>query len=77
VLAGLDGLPDGLGHLDLAGTLGAADAADGGSEQLGDIWRSWGHDGTVPRATVKDDPSGHETRYRGVSPRPVRLHSCL
>jgi len=47
----------GLGHPDLAGTFGAADIGDGGGEQLDDVWRSWGHPGTVPRATVSDDPA--------------------
>ena len=37
VLAGLDGLPHRLGHRDLARPFGAADAADGGGEELGDI----------------------------------------
>jgi hypothetical protein len=59
-----------LGHLDLAGTLGAADIADGGGEELADARCSWGHPGTVPRATVIDDPSGREGRYGGVSPGP-------
>ena len=73
VLAGLDGLPYGLGHGDLAGPFRAADAADGGGEEFGDIRRGghiqgdWGHVGTVPRATVSDDDAGHETWCRGVS----------
>ena len=70
MLAGFDGMPHCLGHRDLAGTFGAADIADGGGEQLDDVWRSWGHLGTVPRATVSDDPAGRETRYGGVSPGP-------
>jgi hypothetical protein len=63
-------MPYRLGHLDLAGTLGAADVEDGGGEKVGDVWRCWGHPGTVPRATVSDDPAGRETWYRGVSPGP-------
>jgi hypothetical protein len=63
-------MPHRLGHLDLAGTLGAADIADGGGEELADAWYSWGHPGTVPRTTVKDDLSGRESRCGGVSPGP-------
>ena len=36
VLAGLDGLPYRLGHLDLARPFRAADAGDGGGEEFGD-----------------------------------------
>jgi hypothetical protein len=63
-------MPHRLGHLDLTGPLGTADVADGGGEELTDARCSWGHLGTVPRATVKDDPSGRESRYGGVSPGP-------
>ena len=70
MLAGLDGMAHRLGHRDLAGTLGTADITDGGGEQLDDVWRSWGHPGTVPRTTVSDDPGGRETRCGGVSPGP-------
>ena len=70
MLAGFDGVPHRLGHRDLAGTFGAADITDGGGEQFDDVWRSWGHPGTVPRATVSDGPAGRETRCGGVSPGP-------
>jgi hypothetical protein len=33
-------MPHRLGHLDLAGTFGAADITDGGSEELTDVGRS-------------------------------------
>jgi hypothetical protein len=57
----LDDLWDNLAHAgsgQVSGVLGELRAA------------SCGHHGTVPRATVKDDPSGHETWYRGVSSGP-------
>ena len=64
MLAGLDGLPHRLGHLDLAGPFRAANAADGRGQEFGDIWHGiadasgWGHVGTVPRPAVSDDPAG-------------------
>jgi hypothetical protein len=59
-----------LGHPDLPGPFRAADAADGGSEKLGDIWRSWGHPGTVPRATVNDDPADARAGAAACHPAP-------